>query len=144
VRNVEHRLFAADVEHVGWAAGPLAWRANGGFDWNVGAMTFGSNVQFFGRYRLTAFGDPGLTNGFVIRAQGSQWVPAQAYVDLTASRRFRMGGTGSRYALEVDFGIVNLIDAAPPRESAYVANGSFSRYGDPRRRRVELVLSSSF
>ncbi|MBV8688047.1 MAG: TonB-dependent receptor [Alphaproteobacteria bacterium] len=144
LRNVEHRLFAGDIEHVGWAAGPLEWRANGGFDWNVGATTFGSNVQYFGRYRLTAFEDTGLTNSSVIRAQGSQWVPAQTYVDLYARRRFRLGGAGSPRELEVDFGIVNLLDTAPPRESAYFRETSFSPYGDPRQRRVELTLSSSF
>lgn len=144
LHNIEHRPFATDVEHVGWAQGPLAWRANGGADWSIGPMTFGANVQFFSRYRLIPFEDPGGIDDLVIRAQGSKWVPAQVYVDLSASRRFPIGGAGSPYALDVDFGVVNLFDAAPPRESAYFAGRSFSPYGDPRRRRVELVVSASF
>jgi len=144
LRNVERRLFVPDIERVGWNSGPLGWRANGGADWTIGATTVGANLQYFSRYRLTSQELPDYINDLVVAVQGTAWIPAQTYVDLYASRRFRMGGIGSPYALDVDFGIVNLLDSSPPREAGAVGGGSYSRYGDPRRRRVELVLSASF
>ena len=143
LHNIEHRLFEPDLEHAGWNGGPLSWRANGGADWTIGAMTFGANVQYFSRYRVLVPGQP-FINDLVTQLQGSERVPSQTYVDLYASRRLSIGGAGSPYELSVDLGIVNLLDTAPPRESGSIGGGTYSRYGDPRRRRIELVLSSSF
>jgi hypothetical protein len=60
---------------------------------------------------------------------------------------------GAPRDIEVDFGIVNVFDQTPPRESSFSlgeflgpSNGNypgFSRYGDPRQRRFVLTLSTA-
>ena len=142
--NKQRRLFEPDLEQAGYRTGPLKWRANGGADWSIGATTLGANVQFFSRYRIvdSLFAAADTTTPAF---QGSGWVRSQTYVDLHASRRFELRNAGPLHGLEVNFGIINLFDKAPPRETGYpVSAPGYSRYGDPRGRRFELVLSSEF
>jgi outer membrane receptor protein involved in Fe transport len=134
MRNSTRGGFEEAVDGVGYRTGPLRWRANGGFDWSRGPTEIGLNVQYFDRYRISALGefDP------PIDRQGSAWIPAQAYVDLYAVRRLSLG----RREVSLNLGIVNLLDKSPPRETGVGDRPGFSRYGDPRRRRFELVLSA--
>jgi hypothetical protein len=52
--------------------------------------------------------------------------------------------------MKIDFGVINMFDKQPPRESSYslqqftgpqFGDPGFSRYGDPRLRRFQLTLS---
>jgi outer membrane receptor protein involved in Fe transport len=141
--NRQLRLFEPSLERAGFRRGPLEWRANGGADWSIGRTTIGANAQFFSHYRIyeQVYG-PLSTDAAV---QGSYWVRSQAYLDLHASHRFRLPRAGPARDLTVDLGVVNLFDRPPPRETGYPVTGpGYSRYGDPRRRRFEVVLSSEF
>ncbi len=81
---------------------------------------------------------------FPNHAQGSPWVKSQAYLDLYASRRFNIGGLDA----SLDLGIINVLDQSQPHELSdiwkFSGNSGYSMYGDPRRRRFELVLSAEF
>ncbi|HYG48653.1 MAG TPA: TonB-dependent receptor [Allosphingosinicella sp.] len=135
-------LFEPGLELIGYRDTPLRWRANGGLEWTRGETTVGANIQYFDDYRISY---AGLDGELAILHQGSPRVRGQTYVDLFASRRFRIGGAGSDRELSADLGIVNLFDASPPRQTAAEAPGpGYSPYGDPRRRRFELVLSYGF
>jgi iron complex outermembrane recepter protein len=153
LRNVQSAPFQADVDRVNFFDSPLQVRANAGADWTLGSVTLGANVQYFGRYRIfppivAAFQIPEATS-----LQGSAWVSPQTYVDLHANWRHRMTFAGAPRDIEVDFGVVNVFDQAPPRESSFSldefmgpSNGAFpgySRYGDPRQRRFVLTLSTA-
>jgi outer membrane receptor protein involved in Fe transport len=60
---------------------------------------------------------------------------------------------GAPRDIRIDFGVVNLFDQAPPRESSFSlgeflgpSDGNdpgYSRYGDPRQRRFVLTLSAA-
>lgn len=140
LRNSRKGRFDAQVERIGYRTGPLKWRANGGVDWSRGATSLGANLQYYGRYRVTLLDERSPRE----EIQGSEWIPAQAYLDLYASRRYRLGGASGR-DVTIDLGIVNLLDKRPPRETGVLDGGpGYSRYGDPRRRRLELTLSSNF
>lgn len=149
IRNRSRGLLQQTVEHVGYQTSPLKWRLNGGGEWTKGPLTLGGNVQYFGSYRV--YPAPDLT-GFTIdpvvlkHLQGSLRVPPQKYVDLFASWRIPLRRSSGD--LTVELGVVNVFDAAPPRETTfYVASPSaqgFSNYGDPRRRRFELTLATKF
>jgi outer membrane receptor protein involved in Fe transport len=66
------------------------------------------------------------------------------YLDLSARRRFELErADGAMRRVEIGLGIVNLLDRSPPI-TADVQSPGYSYYGDPRRRRFELALSSSF
>lgn len=140
--NEEPRLFEPNVERVGYRNGPLKWRANGGFDWSLGPTTIGANLQYFSRYRIVEgpfpdSGDPG--------RQGSPWVRSQAYLDLYASRHFNLPRNPLLRGVEVDVGLVNVFDKQAPREYGKPGSGpGYSRYGDPRGRRLELVVSAEY
>jgi iron complex outermembrane recepter protein len=144
MRHRERNVLGPSIELVDYRDGPLRWRANAGFDWTRGALAVGANLQYFGRYRVFNQ-DEAPAKEVITDLQGSDWVSDRAYVDLYASRRFRLGNGASAPELTVDFGIVNLFDASPPRQTTSSLLGpGFSLYGDPRRRRFELVLSSRF
>ncbi|MBO9516376.1 MAG: TonB-dependent receptor, partial [Variovorax sp.] len=127
-------------QRVGFARSPVEWRANAGFDFTRGPLALGANLQYVGRYRAYQYDTEILAPDF-IAVQGSAWVAAQVYLDLYASRRFRVAGTEA----SVDLGIVNVFDQAPAFEAdPYSTGHGYSMYGDPRRRRLEVVLSAEF
>ena len=149
MRNRQKRLDDPPVERAGFRNGPLKWRVNGGVDWSIGATTVGANAQFFSHY------DVDVATGETVehRAQGSRWVRSAMYVDLYASHTFVVRNAGPLHQFTIDFGLVNLFDKAPPRETGYRYGlpdfsqfnlPGYSRYGDPRRRRLELALSAGF
>src|SRR5262249_25165344 len=47
MKNRTHQLFQSDVDYAGYVDGPLKWRANGGFDWSMNAVTLGANLQYY-------------------------------------------------------------------------------------------------
>lgn len=152
MRNLREGLFQPATERAGLMDGPLKWRANGGFEWLTDDLTIGVNVQYFDGYSLVTTGDILLDGGpspedldRKERTQGALRIPSQTYVDLHASWRLPIPDTSPLREATLDFGIVNLLDAEPPRVSSLLTFGEgFSPYGDPRQRRFELALSSRF
>jgi outer membrane receptor protein involved in Fe transport len=153
LRNVQTTPFQADVDRVDFFENPLRVRANAGADWTFGDLTVGANVQYFGRYRIFSPTLPPFAIQEATALQGSEWVSPQTYVDLHADWRHRMNFAGASRDIEIDFGVVNVFDQAPPRESSFSlgeflgpSNGNypgFSRYGDPRQRRFVLTVSAA-
>ena len=128
-------------------------RANGGAEWTRGRLSLGANVQYFGSYRIVIAGQPSDAIAVANVIQGASRVPSQAYLDLHASWRQQLEFLDGPREVRVDLGIVNALDTAPPRESglatAQTSNvGNFtphySRYGDPRQRRVVMTLTAAF
>jgi iron complex outermembrane receptor protein len=143
--QTERGLFQPTIQTVGYLDSPLVLRANVGADWSWGALTIGGNVQYFSRYHVYPADDDAYSDGLVAAVQGSDIVPAQAYLDLRVSERFPLSGSGFAKDLKIEFGIENVFDADPPRVTASGVNApSYSQFGDPLRRRFELVLSSRF
>ena len=135
-----------DVVHwAGYIDGPLKRRANGGFDWSARQLTVGGNLQYFGSTLI--FGHNFLLgpDETSIPIQGSSRIPSQTYLDLYGSWRFATQNLGPVEELKLDFGVVNVLDKAPPRETYSLEFGpGYSRYGDPRMRRFELGISCRF
>jgi outer membrane receptor protein involved in Fe transport len=134
-------VFESDVQFDGYYGGPLYWRVDGGFDWSIGSLTIGANVQYYDSYNINS---PGSTDDLQVALQGSDHIPAQTYLDLHVSKRFhRSGGLASD--LKVDVGLSNVLDTSPPRAYSNLGIGAaISPYGDPRRRRFEVALSALF
>lgn len=142
--NERPLLFQPNEERVGYRGGPLKWRANGGADWSAGRTTIGANLQYFSRYRVFSAGQIP-TNPSEIKWQGSEWVKSQAYLDIYASRSFLLPDNSLLRNVELNFGVVNVFDKQPPREFGQPGGGpGYSRYGDPRGRRLEVVLSAEY
>jgi outer membrane receptor protein involved in Fe transport len=147
MRNTQTELFRPATERAGHFGGPLQWRANGGFEWSTSDLTLGANLQYFDGYSLLT---PGLfeqSGEQMAHVQGATRIPSQTYLDLYASWHLPILSFGPLRDARLDFGIVNVLDEAPPRETAYypiIGTAGYSRYGDPRQRRFELVMSSHF
>jgi hypothetical protein len=148
-RNVRKNRFEPGIPLAGYLEGPLKRRANGGFDWSKNQLKLGVNLQYFSSSLI--FGrefanDPELVNDEGVLIQGSTRIPSQTYLDLYGSWRLQTESLGPVDSLQFDFGIVNVFDKAPPRESVAITlfGPSYSRYGDPRLRRFELGVSCHF
>jgi len=138
-------LLQPHVQSAGYFEGPLRWRANGGVDWSMNGLTIGANLQYFGSRLVTVADQSALYNEIRVKQQGSRHIPSQSYLDLHASWDLPLPLTDSSKRVTVDVGIVNVLDKTPPRETSLLIMGAgYSRYGDPRQRRFELVLSADF
>lgn len=126
------------------ADGPIRWRANGGASWTRGPSSIDLNIQYFHSYRVTS-SNPVLAaaSAQIVRYQGRERISPQAYVDLSGRHRFAIAGAAPLRSIEVRLGILNLFDHSPPILADPNSIG-YSAYGDPRRRRVELVVASEF
>ena len=78
-------------------------------------------MQYFDHYHIYSLVPDPTTlaagideTALLLASQGSQWVSAQAYLDLYASKRLKIG---RGHEISLDLGIVNLLNSAPPRES---------------------------
>ncbi len=138
-------LGQPDISQVGFANGPLAWRADAGVQWSSGPFTVDFNGQFYDSYRVVAEGATDPQSQQVLLFQGKDRLPAQVYFDVSARRRFefRRGG-GPLSVLQVRFSVQNLFDQRPAIDADLDNQRYYSPYGDPRRRRVELALSAQF
>ncbi len=137
------------INYVGYADGPLAWRANGGADWSRGGTTLGFNVSVYDSYRVFDRLDDAAAIAALTLWQGGRRVPAQAYVDLFATRRITLQKpAGGLRELELRLGVQNLLDHSPPVLTRPIQFGfasfNYSTYGDPRRRRLEISLVGHF
>jgi len=147
IRTTRTEPFDVAEHLAGYRNGPLRWRANGGAEWTVGRSLVGANVQYLSRYRVAMSDKYLCCSTGTIRLQGSNFVSAQLYVDLYASRRFSLPWIGKDNAFSLDLGIVNVFDKRPPYDAvnAFVGNTPmYSPYGDPRRRRFELGFNANF
>jgi outer membrane receptor protein involved in Fe transport len=125
---------------IGHIDGPLRLRGNVGAEWSRGPTTIGLNAQYYSSYRVT-YAEPSQAglNAQIVLDQGTERIPAQAYLDFYASQALRVG----RQRVELGLGISNLLDSSPPIIARPNTPG-YSLYADPRRRRFELTLSSKF
>ncbi len=147
LRNDIRMPFEPDEDRIGYRGQPLRWRANAGLEWTAGRLLVGANLQYFGRYRITTSEKYKCCSMGAERLQGSRFVKAQTYLDLYASRRFRVRHAGGESEFSVNLGIVNLLDTSPPFDAMNAFIGDvpmFSPYGDPRRRRFELGINANF
>ncbi|MBL8268642.1 TonB-dependent receptor domain-containing protein, partial [Steroidobacter sp.] len=125
--------------------GPVRLRVNGGVTWDRGMWSASWLMRYFGSYKQYDVG----TNAYVI-AQGSEYVPSQQYHDALASYRFGAATTGSSGSwltdgLEVQLGIKNVFNKAPPFDAYYgVQSIYYSPLGDPRMRSYWMSVSKSF
>lgn len=142
LQKEEKSPFQSNLNYAGYRGGPLKWRANGGFDWSTERLTLGANLQYFDSYSVNREGLLSGSSDVNMEIQGSRSIPPQSYLDLHATWRLL---TPDVPGMTVDFGVINALDKAPPRESAIVfGSPGYSRYGDPRRRRFELGVSVHF
>ena len=132
---------------------PLSVRANLGVGWTRGRLGLGANLQYYGAYRIVTPYQPSDATLLAGIVQGAARVPSQAYLDLHMSWRERLMFAGSRRDLTFDLGLVNVFDKAPPRESGTAINQvvdvgnatpNYSRFGDPRQRRIALSIGAAF
>jgi iron complex outermembrane recepter protein len=147
IRSVLRAPFDLPDEMVGYHNGPLRWRGNGGADWTIGRTRIGANLQYFSRYQVAQSESYLCCSSIAEALQGSRYVKAQTYLDLHASRRFRLRWAERESEFSLDLGIVNLFDQKPPYDALSTFTGSlplYSPYGDPRRRRIELSLNARF
>jgi iron complex outermembrane recepter protein len=144
MRNFHRVLLSQDFDHAGRFQGPLKWRANAGVEWSTADLTLGANVQYFGEYSIMFAGETAPTLETMM--QGSDHIEAQTYLDVYAGWRLPNLGIDGLRDVTLELGVNNVLDARPPRETTFGAwiTPSYSRYGDPRQRRFELVLSSRF
>ncbi|HEV7692172.1 MAG TPA: TonB-dependent receptor [Hyphomonadaceae bacterium] len=146
MRNVVKALFRPDERLDGYRDGPLRWRANGGFDWSNAWLSVGANVQYLNSNLIYWEDLSQDATEFYVGLQGSRKIPSQTYLDLNATWWLPVPSSGPVRDLALNFGIVNVLDEAPPRENSFVfqRGPGYSRYGDPRQRRFEITLSSHF
>ena len=125
-------------QRIGFSDGPLEWRGNGGIDWTAGPLRLGVSAQFYASYRVAAANGTAAGNARLVAYQGSDRIPAQIYFDLSAAYRFEHGPAPT--GTQLRFGLVNLFDHRPPTVTDPNTTG-YSYYGDPRRRRFEVILA---
>lgn len=137
------RLLTAEspaVNFVDYADGALEWRGNGGIDWTNGAMSLSFNGQFYGPYRTTYADAAPSLNASLIDAQGREWIGAQMTFDLALAYRIEMPGHASRSRLmDIRLGMLDIFDHRPATVAS--AEGSYSYYANPLRRRFELTVA---
>jgi outer membrane receptor protein involved in Fe transport len=137
------RLGDGEVNRANKLDGPLTWRGNAGVEWAVGETVLDVNAQYYGRYSVAYADSSREGNAQQVRFQGAAHVPAQVYVDLSLRRRLTLQAGFGMDAVDVRLSVLNLLDHAPPILAPPTSFG-FSEYGDPRRRRVTLALSTQF
>jgi outer membrane receptor protein involved in Fe transport len=144
--NLHKALFRPDVQWAGYLEGPLKRRANGGFDWSKGPLAIGANLQYYGSSLVFGRDVLSMPDDQSELIQGSARIPSQSYLDLYGRWRLSAQNLSPLDNLTLDFGIINALDKAPPRESTFVTlrGPSYSRYGDARQRRFELGISFHF
>lgn len=139
VRTIDNQ---PETEFVGIAShNPLKFKANAGATWTRAAWRLGWNVQHFDAYKVS-------DDAFLIARQGSDGrIPSQTYHDVFIHYDFGLRGRTVFPAwlsgIEVQFGIRNLFDKAPPTD---VSNsfGLYSRFGDPRLASYYLTVTARF
>ncbi|MFC3077675.1 TonB-dependent receptor [Phenylobacterium terrae] len=132
------------IERAGYRDAPLKWRGNGGVQWTHGPTIVDLNLQYFGaRQVASSAADIVATGPERVRFQGAAHIPSQVYVDLAVRRSFELPPGGHLRAFDVRLGVQNLLDRSPPILADSTTLG-YDYYGDPRRRRFEVLLTAKF
>lgn len=125
--------------------GPLKFKANATLGWDLRAWSAAWTTYYFGSYDQYDVG----TDLYVL-AQGSTRVRSQVYHDLYVGYRLPEAGHGAaRFGnllsgVDVQLGIKNVFDQAPPFDAFYSITAYYSPFGNPRMRSYSLSLSKSF
>ncbi len=137
---------------VGYDAGPLKMRYNGGLTWERGGWAAGWNMQYYDSYK--AYSVASELGGYAyiyLDQQGASMIPSQMYHDVFASYRFEQPGSawlsGWLAGTELQIGVQNVLNALPPViASSGFASGrlGYSTHGDARLRRYSLSFSKRF
>lgn len=138
------------VELVGLRDGPLKWRGNVGAQFTHGRLTFGWNMQYYGRYSIYASTDSAATKT-QRNIQGSDHVPDQRYHDVFISVNTGPRANWIVSDLQLSVSVQNVFNTWPPADMSASAisvlgggNPDFSLYGDPRLRRFLLTIKKQF
>lgn len=119
-----------EVEYVGTSAfSPIQFKASAGVSWSKAAWRAGWNVSHLHAYQASTIPQ-------VIVSQGNGGkVASQTYHDVFASYDFGLSGRtlpGWMSGTEVQVGLRNVFDKAPPMDVGNSNGGMFSELGDPR------------
>jgi len=132
------------IEKIGRYDGALRWRGNAGIAWQRGETALDLNMQYYGGYRLKySSPDSTMASAQLQLHQGASSIAPQLYLDLAVRQRIYPSGIAPLRSIEVRFGIQNLLDRSPSI-IADTESIPYSPYGDPRRRRIELAITSRF
>lgn len=138
------RLDGPIVDSAGLQDTPLKWRGAGGLEWTRGPLTANLELQYFGDHSLRySPSSVVLIGADRVLYNGTERIPSQTYVDLSARRRFELAAGLPARSLEIRLGVQNLFDRLPP-VVADPTNMGYDYYGDPRGRRFEVQISATF
>jgi iron complex outermembrane receptor protein len=117
----------------GTADGPVKWRGNAGFELRRADMQVGLNGQFVGPYKpsLTSFEAPTIK----LLLPGS--VRSQVYFDLTGGVTLPLDSIGNERP-QLRVALLNVFDRKASYDPTVLG---YSGYGDPRGRRIDVVLA---
>lgn len=144
--ELSRKVLAGDasIDRVGFADGPLKWRANFGIDWNRGPWKAGWNAQYYDSYQVCASYLSSFVCGLQETWQGSAKIPSQIYHD--AYLRYASNEPEGVWAdTEIRVGVQNIFNETGPTIASGVtySNGP-AAFGDPRLRRFTLSVRKHF
>lgn len=126
------------LDYVNMTNGILEWRGNIGATWSRGPITLGLSGQYYGSYSVNPVSFA--PNNIGSQRQGTEMIGSQLTLDLYAAYRFGLPPMGRRpRKLELRLGLQDLLDRRPA--TVVGAQGGYSAYSDPRRRRLELTAA---
>ncbi len=132
------------IDAVGYTGGLLKWRSNGGLFWERGGWSMAWNAQYYDSYLVYGAGLTPSQEANQVSEQGTDTIPSQIYHDVSFRYRFDPSSTALHGWLadtEIQFGISNVFDKAPPILATVLLIGAqYSTYGDPRLRRYSISL----
>jgi iron complex outermembrane recepter protein len=118
-------------------SGGLRWRGNAGLSWDYRQWSMAWTTTYFSKYWL-------LPERTIYPDQGSATVPRQVYHDLFA--RYRLAPAAFRWLgdVEIQLGVKNIFNRAPPFDATGGDGFYYSFFGDPRQARYSLGIRTSF
>lgn len=135
------------IDAVGYANGPMKWRANFGLDWSRGRWFAGWNVIYYAPLRLNNSTDTAATIASTVLTQGSDHFPGQVFHEARVGYQFGPGGEGWRRLfsnLRIRVGVQNIFDRELALRAGTGANFGYQTIEDSRQRRYSLNLQKQF
>lgn len=125
--------------------GAVTIRGNAGARWTKGPLSMSIDGQFTGPYRSTEGLDTltAVDESFIGQQGRGGRIPALVSIDLGLEYRFILpqgGLSGRPRTLEFRLGVQDAFDSRPA--TVVRAPGYYNSYGDPRRRRFELMVAA--
>lgn len=122
---------------------PLKFRGGANVSWSKDAWRVGWNTSYYNSYRLATW-----AAAESVAAQGGGGrVSSQIYHDVFVSYDFGLPGSAVPALLEqtqLQFGVRNVFNEAPPLDMDSRWNGLFSPFGDPRMATYYLSIKKAF